>query len=101
MRARYTRGTPDLFKAPYPCSSRSPLPARSSCVSERRSVLNDLKERLTAEEQKLTESRFRTMQWCEENLQVAVRLFHRNHQVEMYSPVTVRLFHRSRQVGNL
>jgi ATP-dependent exoDNAse (exonuclease V) alpha subunit len=46
-------------------------------------------QRLTAEEQKLIESRFRTKQWCEENLQGVVRLFHRIHQVEMYNAVAV------------
>ncbi|XP_062542339.1 uncharacterized protein LOC134210305 [Armigeres subalbatus] len=42
-------------------------------------------ERLTDEETKLIESRFRTVQWCRENVPNAVRLFHRNIDVDQYN----------------
>ncbi|XP_065077679.1 uncharacterized protein LOC135700938 [Ochlerotatus camptorhynchus] len=42
-------------------------------------------EQLTVEETGLIESRFRTTEWCKQNVPSAVRLFHRNVDVERYN----------------
>ncbi|XP_055622388.1 uncharacterized protein LOC129765957 [Toxorhynchites rutilus septentrionalis] len=42
-------------------------------------------EPLTLEETELIESRFRTAEWCKQNVPGAVRLFHRNADVERYN----------------
>ncbi|XP_062713898.1 uncharacterized protein LOC115261586 [Aedes albopictus] len=42
-------------------------------------------ERLSEEETKLVESRFRTVEWCKENVPNAIRLYHRNSAVDMYN----------------
>ncbi|XP_062556879.1 uncharacterized protein LOC134221708 [Armigeres subalbatus] len=47
-------------------------------------------ERLSDEQTKLIESRFRTVQWCKENVPNAIRLFHRNLDVEQYNSDVLR-----------
>ncbi|XP_055534387.1 ATP-dependent DNA helicase PIF1-like [Wyeomyia smithii] len=42
-------------------------------------------ERLVSDEIKLIESRFRTAEWCKQNVTGAIRLFHRNADVERYN----------------
>lgn len=42
-------------------------------------------EQLTVEETGLIESRFRTAEWCKQNVPSAVRLFHRNVDVDRYN----------------
>ena len=42
-------------------------------------------ERLDLEQIALIETRFRSKAWCKENLPAAVRLFHRNHDVDAYN----------------
>ncbi|XP_065093458.1 uncharacterized protein LOC135714113 [Ochlerotatus camptorhynchus] len=42
-------------------------------------------ERLSDCETKLVESRFRTVEWCMENVPNAIRLYHRNNAVEAYN----------------
>ncbi|XP_065091288.1 uncharacterized protein LOC135712259 [Ochlerotatus camptorhynchus] len=42
-------------------------------------------ERLSPDEIKLIESRFRTAEWCQQNVPRAIRLFHRNIDVERYN----------------
>ncbi|XP_018493750.1 ATP-dependent DNA helicase PIF2-like [Galendromus occidentalis] len=44
---------------------------------------------LASDEQRLIESRFRTREWCEEHAHSAIRLFHRNNQVEAYNTSVV------------
>ncbi|XP_058839321.1 uncharacterized protein LOC131694833 [Topomyia yanbarensis] len=41
--------------------------------------------RLTAEETELIEGRFRTAEWCKQNAPRAIRLYHRNVDVEQYN----------------
>ncbi|XP_071576363.1 uncharacterized protein [Temnothorax nylanderi] len=42
-------------------------------------------ERLTDDETKLLESRFRTVEWCNEHVPGAIRLYHRNCEVDKYN----------------
>nr|XP_029708128.1 uncharacterized protein LOC115254660 [Aedes albopictus] len=42
-------------------------------------------QQMTAEETKLIESRFRTVEWCKQNAPGAIRLYHRNADVEAYN----------------
>lgn len=42
-------------------------------------------EQLSAVESELIESRFRTPEWCKSNVPRAIRLFHRNNDVERYN----------------
>ncbi|XP_077277313.1 uncharacterized protein LOC143905647 [Temnothorax americanus] len=42
-------------------------------------------ERLKDDETKLLESRFRTVEWCNEHVPGAIRLYHRNCEVEKYN----------------
>lgn len=42
-------------------------------------------ERLSDDETRLVESRFRTVEWCKENVPNAIRLYHRNTAVDMYN----------------
>ncbi|XP_055623676.1 uncharacterized protein LOC129767083 [Toxorhynchites rutilus septentrionalis] len=42
-------------------------------------------EQFTVEETKLIESRFRTAEWCKQNAPRAIRLYHRNMDVEQYN----------------
>ncbi|XP_065082636.1 uncharacterized protein LOC135705014 [Ochlerotatus camptorhynchus] len=42
-------------------------------------------ERLTDDEAKLVESRFRTVEWCKKHVPNAIRLYHRNTAVDMYN----------------
>nr|XP_029713647.1 uncharacterized protein LOC115257831 [Aedes albopictus] len=46
--------------------------------------------RLSVEETKLIESRFRTAEWCKENVPNAIRLFHRNLDVDQYNNDVLR-----------
>lgn len=47
-------------------------------------------ERLSGDEKKLIESRFRTAQWCKENVPNAVRIFHQNIDVDHYNNAVLR-----------
>lgn len=40
---------------------------------------------LNQSEVQLIGSRFRSEQWCDENFKEAVRLYHRNHSVDLYN----------------
>lgn len=42
-------------------------------------------DRLDPDEKQLIEARFRSKAWCNENLASAIRLFHRNHDVDAYN----------------
>ncbi|XP_062538323.1 uncharacterized protein LOC134206608 [Armigeres subalbatus] len=42
-------------------------------------------DRLSDDETKLIESRFRTVEWCKENIPNAIRLYHRNCAVDAYN----------------
>nr|XP_029733968.1 uncharacterized protein LOC115269410 [Aedes albopictus] len=42
-------------------------------------------QQMTAEEIRLIESRFRTVEWCKQNAPRAIRLYHRNVDVEQYN----------------
>ena len=44
---------------------------------------------LSGEELSLIESRFRTTQWCNENVKDAIRLFHNNTSVDSYHRAVV------------
>lgn len=46
-------------------------------------------ERLSPEETDLIESRFRTAEWCQEHVPRAIRLFHRNLDVDRYNAVAL------------
>lgn len=47
-------------------------------------------EQLSVEETKLIEGRFRTVEWCKENVPSAIRLYHRNSDVEGYNSEALR-----------
>ncbi|XP_058827259.1 uncharacterized protein LOC131687220 [Topomyia yanbarensis] len=47
-------------------------------------------EALTSSETERIESRFRTVDWCRQNVPNAIRLFHRNIDVEKYNTETLR-----------
>nr|XP_029717009.1 ATP-dependent DNA helicase PIF1-like [Aedes albopictus] len=42
-------------------------------------------QQMTAKDTKLIESRFRTVEWCKQNAPGAIRLYHRNADVEAYN----------------
>nr|XP_029715803.1 uncharacterized protein LOC109402861 [Aedes albopictus] len=46
-------------------------------------------EQLSPEEIRLIESRFRTTEWCQQHVPQAIRLFHRNADVERYNTVAL------------
>lgn len=46
-------------------------------------------EELSPNQRQITESRFKTRAWCEENVKTAMRLFHKNSEVDNYSRTAV------------
>ncbi|XP_053698655.1 uncharacterized protein LOC128745602 [Sabethes cyaneus] len=48
-------------------------------------------EQLSDDETKVIEGRFRTAEWCQENVPNAIRLFHRNTDVEAFNQKTLSL----------